>query len=1074
MGLEDAEEIGRGGFAVVYRCRQVALDRTVAVKVLTTPLDEDNLARFVREQRAMGRLTGHPNIVTVLEVGSTASGRPYLVMPYHARDSLDAWIRQHGPLTAQKALWVGTKIAGALAGAHRLGIVHRDVKPGNILLTDFGEPALTDFGIAHIVDGFRTGEGTLTGSPAFTAPEVLEGGTPSPSADVYGLGSTLFCALTGHAPFERRSGENVMTQFLRITTEPIPELEEEGIDGDVSQLVSTAMDRNPERRPSAVELEKTMRGLLERHGLPMNDIALRDEGDASRREQTRSDSAPPAATMAAGRTVGGNLPIELSSFVGRRSEVSEVKNLLSTSRLVTLAGIGGVGKTRLALRVAWQVRRDFSDGVWLVELADVPDPAILIDVVAGALGLRHDSSEPLLDVLIRYLRSREMLLVLDNCEQMVEPVARLVEIILRTCPDLRIIATSRELLNIGGETVLRVLPLSVPAPEPSLAGLPRFDAVALFTDRAATVVRGFELDEDNKASVARICGRLDGLPLAIELAAAQMRTMSPQQIVQRLDDRYALLRHSSRTAPTRQQTLKWCIDWSYELCTPAEQQLWARLSVFAGGVELDAVEHICAAGATGSEPDCADVGVLDVLSALIDKSIVIREESGTAVRFRMLDTLRDYGRERLRSTGDYEDVRRRHREWYQQLTAAAEAGWISAYQPDWIARIEREQLNLREALESFLAEDTAEATEAAMRIANALYEFWIFRGLLSEGRAWFDRILTRPFAPFSPARITAICLDAQLATSQADFQAAAALLEEGHALAERNPIVTVEAQLAHADAVLAVLSGDSSRASALFESAVEMLGADDSLILRVSALTMSGWSYEVHGDMAGASARYREALAITEQRGESSYRSIALRGLGITAWQAGDSVRARELLQDALRVNLRLNGPVIAAFTFEALAWVPDPKADPDRSAVLMGAAKGIMPTGSDITTVFPNMSRFHDDCVQRAQQSLGTRRFDAAIRRGEAMGMDVAVAYALGETDSAAAAETSRLTRRERQVADLVAQGLSNKQIAAKLVISQRTAQGHVEHILAKLGFNSRAQIAAWAVDESRDSDGS
>ncbi|WP_040699340.1 protein kinase domain-containing protein [Nocardia vinacea] len=1067
VGFEEAVEIGRGGFGVVYRCRQVALDRTVAVKVLTAELDEDNRARFVREQRAMGRLTGHPNIVTVLEAGATASGRPYLVMPYHRLDSLDVWIRRRGPLPLEKVLRMGVKIAGALELAHGLGIVHRDVKPGNILLTDFGEPALTDFGIAHVTGGFRTAEGIVTGSPAFTAPEVLEGDGPTAAADVYGLGATLFCALTGHAAFQRRSGENVVTQFLRISTQPMPDLRDSGIPDDVSALVETTMSRDPHERPSAAELGASIRQAQQRHGFSVGETGRQSDSILERRHRdtpTRGRRPLPAA----GTTdSGGNLPLELTSFVGRRTELSAVKNLLSTSRLVTFTGVGGVGKTRLALRAASQAQRDFADGVWLVELAEVSDAALLVDVVAATLGLRDEAPGRLRDVLVKFLGSREILLVLDNCEHMVEAVAKLSEALLRTCPELRILATSREALNIAGEAVLRVAPLTVPDQdrEPTLTGLPRFDAVTLFADRAAAAVAGFELDENNKAAVTRICARLDGLPLAIELAAARMRAMSPEQVLQRLDDRYALLTRGSRTAPTRQQTLRWCVDWGYELCTPAEQRLWARLSVFAVSCELDAVEQVCGIG-------MAPHSLLDVLSSLVDKSILIREESHTVVRFRMLETMRDYGRQRLRESGEDTELRRRHRDWYQRLALDAQAGWISDRQPYWIARLERELPNLRDALESCLSEDTDEAAEAGLRTAAALHEFWVLRGMYGEGRTWLDRVLAHPGAQPIPDRISALRAACEVAAPQGDFQAAAALLEEGRLLAQQASTPAIQGQLAYAAGIIALASGAAADASSDLERSVELLGSNQTGELYISSLTILAWSYELRGQMTRATEHYRRLLSITEVQGELLYRSAALRGLGVSAWLQGERDRAQQLLKAALRINRRPNSPVFTAFGLEALAWTTADKGDAQRAAVLMGAAQGKWLMDSSVRAVLRNMSRFHEECERTTRQTLGTRRFDAALRQGRELGMDAAIAYALGEqpTDAAPASSASaKLTKRERQVADLVAQGLSNKQIAAELVIAQRTAEGHVEHILTKLGFNSRAQIAAWTADQTK-----
>lgn len=1066
-GFEDAEEIGRGGFGVVYRCTEVALDRTVAVKVLSAELDEDNHARFLREQRAMGRLTGHPNIVTVLEAGITASGRPFLVMPFHPLKSLDSGIRQQGPLPLEHVLWIGVKIAGALESAHRLGVVHRDVKPGNILLTDYGEPALTDFGIARITGEFQTAAGILTGSPAFTAPEVLEGNAPGPAADVYGLGATLFCALTGHAAFERHSGENVVTQFLRMTSQAVPDLSEVGIAEDVAAVVASAMGRDPSERPSAEVLGETMRQVQRRHGFRIDEMALQAEPvyDHSDRGASSRGWHPPAAAAGA-RGSGGGLPLELTSFVGRRTEVLEVKNLLPSARLVTVTGIGGVGKTRLALRAASTVRRDVADEVRFVELADVSDPSLLVEVLAATLGLRDESVRPLLDVLVEFLSSRKSLLVLDNCEQVVAGVAGLVETLLRDCPDLRILVTSREPLNVAGEAVLRVSPLTVPDPdrESSLQGLPRYDAVTLFADRAAAAAPGFELSDDNKATVARICARLDGLPLGIELAAARMRAMSLEQILQRLDDRYALLTRNSRTAPTRQQTLRWCIDWSYELCTEAEMRLWSRLSVFAGTFELDAAEQVCGADLEPHSP-------LDVLSSLVDKSILIREASGGTVRFRMLETLRDYGREKLRASDEYSGLRRRHREWYQQLALEAETEWISERQPYWIARLEREQPNFREALEYCLTENTQEAAESGLQTVGALFIFWSFRGVYGEGRRWIDRIVNHPAHQSIPDRVKALYAGCILAAVQGDLPSATALLDKARLLAEQDPTPATQALIAYADGSIGLYRGELARASTSFERALALFGTASGGYLYVAALTLLGWTHELEGDTTRAIEYHEQALAVTEARGESLYRSTALWGIGVALWQQGDRQRAIEMLKNALRVNREVRSPTIGGLCLEALAWTVGAGGDAERAAVLMGASAEVLQSVGSAGFVFPALPGYHRDCEQTTRSALGTRKFDADFHRGRDMGLDAAVAYALEEstTPASTTALPANLTKREWQVAGLVAQGLTNKQIAAKLVIAQRTAQGHVEHILTKLGYTSRSQVAAWIMDETK-----
>ncbi|GAF49422.1 protein kinase domain-containing protein [Rhodococcus wratislaviensis] len=1069
-GFDDAREIGRGGFGVVYRCTQSALDRAVAVKVLTGDLDDEDRARFLREQRAMGRLTGHPNVVSVLEVGVTESGLPFLVMPYHPQDSIDVRIRRHGPLTMAETLRLGVKMAGALETAHRFGIVHRDVKPGNILLTDYGEPALTDFGIAHITGGFQTATGTITGSPAFTAPEVLGGDPPSPSSDVYGLGATLFSALTGHAAFERRSGEQVVAQFLRITTQPTPDLSEAGIDADVAAVVERAMSRDPRERPSAATLGEVLQEIQFNRGIPIDEMSLRSEPDAERdrRRPTRpstgrspTDQPPPPSTSG----TDGDLPLDLTSFVGRRKELSEAKRLLSASRLVTLTGIGGVGKTRLALRVAANTQRAFADGVRLVELGDLHDGSLLGEVVATELGLRHRNPKPL-HTLVEFLRTREMLLVLDNCEQVVDAAADLTQTLLRTCPGLRVLATSRETLDVAGESALRVRPLTVPDSdkEPSPKGLPSYDAVTLFAERAATTVPGFEVTEDNADAVARICIRLDGLPLAIELAAARLRTMSPEQILQRLTNRYELLTRGSRSAPTRQQTLRWSIDWSYDLCLPAEQQLWAQLSVFAGSFELEAAEWVYA-------DDAEPGGLLDLLASLVDKSILIREEARAVVRFRMLETLRDYGRDKLEQAGTLSEIRRRHRSWYRQLALDAESGWISHRQVVWLARLDREQPNLREAMEFSLSQADESSADAGLEIATALFPFWLSCGRLREGRRWLDRALAFQDEHDTALRVKALYSAGVLATRHEDLERAAALIDRGRALAESRGSALDRALMHHATAAHALHSGNPDRAVRSYTEALTVLRGGNNLLAHITALHGIGLAHEVLGHTEDATACLEEAIRIAESHGESVTCGRSSLTLGLVMWRKGDRDRAVMLLRKGLELARLVDDPLGATWCIEILAWISSSEKDFHRAAVLMAAAEVLRRRVGTSTLQIPNLTGSHEECELITRRALGQRPFTAASHEGEALSFDAAVSYALGEPAPVAPPRVdpaTALTTRERQVADLVARGLTNKAIAARLVISQRTAQGHVEHILAKLGFSSRTQIAAWVTEQA------
>ncbi|MFD9664306.1 protein kinase [Rhodococcus sp. NPDC059968] len=1068
-GFDDAEEIGRGGFGVVYRCNQAALDRTVAVKVLTADLDDENRERFVREQHAMGRLTGHPNIVGALQVGTTESGRPFIVMQYLPQGSLDAWIRRHGPLPLDEAIRLGVKLSGALETAHQLGVLHRDVKPANILLTEYGEPALTDFGIARIIGGFETGTGVVTGSPAFTAPEVLAGESPSAAADVYGLGATLFCAITGHAAFERRSGEQLVAQFVRITTDAVPDLREHGFTEDVAAVVGRAMSRTAaERQPTAAALGDELRSVEMRIGLPLDDMALhtppRTKPDAPEsRARMRQSSSDPAA----GRRRTGNLPLELTTFVGRRRELDEARKLLSGSRLVTLTGAGGVGKTRLALRVAARVQRDFADGAWLIELGDVSDESLLLDVVAGSLRLHDRSSRPLQDTVREFLAPREVLLILDNCEQIIDAVAALGATLLRSCPRLRILATSREGLGIGGETTLRVPPLVVPdsARPPGLQGLPSYDAVKLFTDRAVAAVPTFALAEENSGAVAHICQRLDGLPLAIELAAARLRVMSPEQILQRLTDRFAVLVRGARDLPSRQQTLQLCVDWSYHLCTPPEQKAWCRLSVFVGTFEIDAVDAVCAHDLAASDP-------LELVTSLVDKSILVREEANGIVLFRLLETLRDYGRVQLQRNDEYPELRRRHRDWYQQLVLDAEAGWISPQQLAWISRFKREQSNLRDAMGFSLSEPDSRGIGAGLQIATGMYMLWGTQGLLTEGRRWLDQLLARQTDRFTIERVKALYVASVLAEQQGDIEIGASLVEEARTLGEQlnDPLAT--AIIAHATGLLAMFSGKLEQAFSEIDSALAVFRARDELTLLLEGLLMVGLVRDLLGETAHAITYYETALEITERREEVVYRSYTFWALGVAKWRQDNRDAATGFLTQGLRLAKRVDDPIISSICLEALAWLAGTEGNARRAVVLMGAAENVVRGVGTSSAYVPNLAIYHEECVRASRHALGDRVFESGMREGRALDLDAAIGYALGDQGARApspANPSSILTKRERQVAELIADGLTNKAIAARLVISQRTAQGHVEHILAKLGFTSRVQVVAWVLEHNR-----
>lgn len=758
------------------------------------------------------------------------------------------------------------------------------------------------------------------------------------------------------------------------------------------------------------------------------------------------------------------VPADLTSFVGRRQDIAAVKRLLSTARLVTLTGIGGVGKTRLAVRVVGEVRRAFPDGVHVVELATVKDTDMLPHVVIDALEVREQSAREPMAVLCGYLRQRRMLVVLDNCEHMVGAVADLADQVLRAAPDVRVLATSRQALRIGGEHVYPVPPLPVPAPdepvEPGTAT--QYPSVALFADRSAAVVPEFALTPDNEAAVIRLCHRLEGIPLAIELASVRLRVLSVDELANRLDDRFKLLREGGRNLPERHRTLKAVVNWSYDLCSAAERTLWARASVFAGGFSTDALEAVCA------DDTLPEDSVLDTVAGLLDKSIFIREERGKQVRFRMLETIRSYGRARLAESGDEPVLRRRHRDWYLRLMDTASDEWAGPLQQEWASRLQLEHANLRHALEYCLSQP-GEA-RAGLRMA-AVPWFWLAMGHLNEGTLWLDRALALDDEP-SHERAWALATAAYIAVTRGD--AAVELAEAARDIAIELDDLAALAYATHALGARRYLSADMTGAVPLLTEALKLYARTDVPAIYPELLrTELATAHVLLGEVDEAAEVVDELFERWGAVGERWELSWALWVRGFIALIQGEFDRAETDLCEAIKIKRFFHDTLGLALALDVLAWTTAAKDEAERAATLLGAANNLWQTLGAQLMGSTHMLAQRDQFEKAARRSAGSAKFDAAFGRGGSLPLEQTLALALRER-AQSAPETPRsapvLTRREREVADLVAEGLSNKDIAARLVISLRTAEAHVENILTKLGFNARAQIASWLAQQRAD----
>ncbi|WP_323375210.1 ATP-binding protein [Streptomyces sp. RB17] len=760
------------------------------------------------------------------------------------------------------------------------------------------------------------------------------------------------------------------------------------------------------------------------------------------------------------------MPADLTSFVGRRKDVAALRQLFSTTRLVTLTGIGGVGKTRLALRVAREMQRAFPDGVCLVELASLKDPALLPHIVVDALEIKEQSTRAPMTVLRGHLGQRRMLLVLDNCEHLVDAAAGLADQVLRAAPEVRILATSRQALRIAGEHIYPVPPLPTPPPgdsvEPGTAT--RYPSVTLFADRSAAVVPGFSITPDNEAAVVRLCRRLEGIPLAIELASVRLRVLTVHDLASRLDDRFQLLREGNRNLPERHQTLQALIDWSYDLCTPNEQTLWARASVFVGGFGTDALEAVCTDEALPRH------AVLDTVAGLIDKSIFIREEQGEHVRFRMLETIRAYGQARLSESGEEPALRRRHRDWYRHLMETAGDEWSGPKQQEWASRLQLEHPNLRHALEYCLSQP-GEA-RIGLRMAAAPW-LWLAMGYATEARLWLGRALALDAEP-SRERAWALATVAYIAAFQGDEAAAAASAEDARKVAVQLDDPAALAYATHVRGMSKLLSTDLSGAIPLLTEALEQYTETEAPATYPDNLQMElAAALILLGELDKAAEIIEELFRRCTAAGEQWVLSWALWGRGFLRLIHGELDGAEADLCEALKIKRFFHDTLGMALALDVLAWTTAAKGNAERAATLFGGTNPLWQALGAPLFGWALLLAQRDKFETMARKKMGDAEFDAAFERGSALAIEETLALALRERTqlaSNASRPASTLTRREREVAELVAQGLSNKDIAARLVISLRTAEGHVEKILTKLGFNTRTQIASWVVQRQPD----
>jgi predicted ATPase len=877
--------LGTGGMGEVYRARDTRLDRSVAIKILpaTCSTDGERLQRFEQEARSASALN-HPNIVTIYALGAEDATH-YIAMELVEGKTLRELIVL-GMLPIRKAIEIATQVADGLAKAHEAGIAHRDLKPENVMVSQDGFAKILDFGLAKLTRpsggltnesptvAWQTQPGMVLGTVEYMSPEQATGGQLDFRSDQFSFGLVLYEMVTGKRAFQRATALETMVAILREQAEPIA-VQKPDAPAPLCWAIERCLAKEPEKRyVSTRELAREL-------------AAIRDR--VAEKPPKQAEARP------------ANLPAQRTGFVGRENEVAAAKELLLREdvHVVTVTGPGGIGKTRLAVQVASGLVDHFPGGIHFVPLSSISDPGLISSAIVQAMGIREAKGQSPVQLLNQHFQDSlgaPILLLLDNFEHLIQAtpmVARLLAI----GPNLKILVTSRAALHVYGEHEFPVPPLALPDAEamPPIEVLAQYPAVALFVARAVAVKPDFELNHENAAAVAEICARLDGLPLAIELAAARVKVLSPASMRARLTRRLQFLTGGARDMPERQQTLRAAIDWSYDLLSEAEQRLFRRLSVFVGGCTLEGAEAVC-----DTKSDL-DLDLLDGMASMVDKSLVQRvAQANGELRFVMLETIREYALEKLAASGEEASTKRVHAAYCLVLAEEHAAERTGAEGAEWLERFTLEHDNLRAAL-GWLT-NTGDA-DWGLRLGTALFRFWEMREYLAEGRDRLGKLLKLPGAAApTKARARALFAAGVLAVEQGDYAASEALVRESLEIARRLGDKQGAAVSLNALAVHARDQGNVAGARSLFEESLALWreSGDQKAVAR--SLSNLANVVKLQGDYAGARALYAECLLIFRRLEDHAGVAWSMNYQGDVARDQGDSEAARDLYQQGLAI----------------------------------------------------------------------------------------------------------------------------------------------------------------------------
>jgi predicted ATPase len=1009
---EILEQLGAGGMGEVYRARDTRLGREVAIKTVSLHHNSqpEALTRFELEARSASALN-HPNIVTIYELGCVDNTH-FIAMELVCGETVRQLLAS-GPIPFRKAIAIAAQVADALARAHEIGIVHRDLKPDNLMVSVDGAAKVLDFGLAKLLalepspdadaSTSISKDEAVMGTLGYMSPEQANGSKLDFRSDQFSFGSVLYEMVTGVPAFQKETAAETAAAILRDEPERIASRMLQA-PAPFTWIVERCLAKDPQQRYASTR------------DLARDLAAVRD-----RLADAHVSHAEPRPS---------NLPVPRTAFIGREHEGAALRQLLGRDdvRLVTLTGPGGIGKTRLALQVAGEIGDQFPSGVCFVSLSVVGEPGLIASTIAQAVGVRETGNQSAQEGLKDYLGGLDqpMLLLLDNFEHLVSAAPAISEL-LSAGPMLKIVVTSQSPLHVYGEHEFPLPPLALPDPKSLLPldALSRLPAIALFVERACAVKHDFVLSNENASAVAAVCARLDGLPLAIELAAARIKLLSPSAMLMRLESCLNLLTGGARDLPVRQRTLRGTVDWSYGLLNPAEQTLFRRLSVFSGGCTLEAVEAVCdTAGDLGLD-------VLDGVASMVDKSLTQQvEEAAGETRFVMLSTIREYALERLAASDDVAATRRSHAAYY--LVLAEEGALEAAAHPEWLDRFEVEHDNFRAALEYLIKTGDA---DWGLRLGTALFHFWETREYLTEGRSRIARLLALEEAAARPKLRSRLLFSAAvLAGEQGDYTSAQRLFDESletclelndkrgvavalNALAvnarDRGEIATASllfercvaiwrdegdpADVARALSNLAnvtKLQGEAARAASLYDECLAIFRKVDDVAGIAWTLNYQGDVAREGNDLTAARSFYEQSLAAFSLSRDGWGIASALSDLAGLSWDQGDNDEARRLYGESIQMFQNLGHKRGIARVLECLAANAAAQSNAVQSLRFAGAAAALRERL--VAPLTPAEQHKLEKVLEFARRTLGNAAGMAAWMEGWALPVEQAIQEAL------------------------------------------------------------------------------